>query len=109
MRRRFGHASVHTPPPHIRCSATTRLAFENEPVTNTMPGLEVNGICRIRRELLTQPQNVVIDRADAGIVFKAPDLVREFVPRDHPPRTRDKEPEDFELEGSEHQRGCPSG
>jgi hypothetical protein len=33
MRGRFGHASVHTPPPHIRCSATTRLAFENEPVT----------------------------------------------------------------------------
>ena len=71
--------------------------FENESVTNPMHGLEVNGTGRIRLELLAQPQNVVIDRAGAGIVFKAPDLVQEFVPRDHPPRTREKEPENFEF------------
>ena len=66
-----------------------------------MHGLEVNGICRIRFEFLSQPQNVVIDRAGAGIVFKTPDLVQEFVPRDYPPLTRDKEPEDFELQSGE--------
>jgi hypothetical protein len=62
-----------------------------------MHGLEVNGAGRIRFELLTQPQNAVIDCAGARIVFKAPDLVQEFVPRDHPPRTREKEPENFEF------------
>jgi len=77
------------------------VGFENEFVTNTMHGLEVNGTRRVRLEFLTQPQNVVIDCAGAGIVFKAPDLVQEFVPRDHPPRTRDKESEDFELQSGE--------
>jgi hypothetical protein len=66
-----------------------------------MHGLEVNGMGRIRLEFPPQPQNAVIDRAGAGIVFKAPDLVQEFVPRDHPPRTRDKEPENFELQSGE--------
>jgi hypothetical protein len=47
---------------------------------------------------------VVIDRAGARIVFKAPDLVQEFVPRDHPPRTADKESEKFELESGEDNR-----
>ena len=71
--------------------------FENESVTNTMHGLEVNGVGRIQFELLTQPQNAVIDCPGARIVFKAPDLVQEFVPRDHPPRTREEEPENFEF------------
>jgi hypothetical protein len=56
---------------------------------------------RIWLEFLTQSQNVVIDRAGAGIVFKAPDLIQEFIPGDHPPRTRDKEPENFELQSGE--------
>jgi hypothetical protein len=47
---------------------------------------------------------VVIDRAGAGIVFKAPDLVQEFVPRDHPLRTGDKESEKFELQSGEDDR-----
>jgi len=76
--------------------------FENEPVTNAMHDLEVNGICPIRRKFLAQPQNVVIDRAVQGSFFKTPDLVREFVPPDHPPRTRDKEPEDFELSSEDN-------
>jgi hypothetical protein len=66
-----------------------------------MHGLEVNGMGRIRLKFLTKPQNVVIDCASGGIVFKAPDLVQEFVPRDNPPRIRDKEPEEFELQSSE--------
>jgi hypothetical protein len=76
--------------------------FENEFVTNTMHGLEVNGTGRIWLEFLAQPQNVVINRASAGIIFKAPDLIQEFVPGDHPPRTRDKEPENFELKSGEN-------
>jgi hypothetical protein len=49
--------------------------FENEFVTNTMHGLEVNGTGGIWLEFLAQPQNVVINRASAGIIFKAPDLI----------------------------------
>jgi hypothetical protein len=75
--------------------------FENEFVTDTMYGLEVNGPSRIQLKFFTQPQNAVIDRAGAGIVFKAPDLVQEFVSRDSPPRICDKESEDFELQSSE--------
>jgi hypothetical protein len=78
--------------------------FENEPVANTMHGLEVNGLGRIQFELLTQSQNAVIDCAGAGIVFKAPDLVQEFVPRDHTPGTCDKESENFEFQSSEDNR-----
>ena len=59
--------------------------FKNESVTNAVHGFEVNGMGRVWLEFLTQPQNAVIDRAGAGIVFKAPDLIQEFVPRDRPP------------------------
>jgi hypothetical protein len=76
--------------------------FKNEFVTNTMHGLEVKGTAGIRLEFLAQPQNVVINRACAGIIFKAPDLIQKFVPGDRPPRTRDKEPEELELQSGEN-------
>jgi hypothetical protein len=75
--------------------------FENELVTNTMHGLEVNGMGRIRFELLTDPQNAVIDCAGARIVFEAPDLVQEFVPREYTPWTRNKETQNFEFQSGE--------
>jgi hypothetical protein len=75
--------------------------FENEFVTNTMHGLEVNGVGRIRLEFVSQPANVVIDCAGARIVFEAPDMAQEFIPRDYPPRTGYQEPEEFEFQGGE--------
>jgi hypothetical protein len=67
-----------------------------------MHGLEVNGTAGIWLEFLAEPPNVVINRACAGIMFKAPDLIQEFVPGDHPPWTHDKEPEKPELKGGEN-------
>jgi hypothetical protein len=66
-----------------------------------MHGLEVNGTGGIRLEFLTQPQNVVIDCAGGGIVLESPDLVQQFVPRDHPPRTGYEEPEEFKFQGGQ--------
>ena len=49
--------------------------FENELITHTVYGVEVNGACRIQLQFLPQPQNVVIDRAGAGVVVIPPNLI----------------------------------
>jgi hypothetical protein len=63
-----------------------------------MDSLEMNGTGGIRLEFLTQPQNVVIDRAGGGIVLETPDLVQQFIPRYHSARAGYKEPEEFEFQ-----------
>jgi hypothetical protein len=78
--------------------------LRDEFVTDAMYGLEVNGMGGIPLEFLSQSQDLVIDGAGAGVIIKTPDLVQEFVPRDHPPRTGDKESKKFELKSGEGNR-----
>jgi hypothetical protein len=75
--------------------------FENELVTNTMHGLEVNGMGRIRLKFLTQAQHLVIDSTGARIAVETPDLVQQFISRDYPLWIRYEELEEFELQSGE--------
>src|SRR5262252_33468 len=47
---------------------------------------EVLGLRRFSFEFLTQPQNMVVDRAGARIVFVAPHFIEQFVARNHSSR-----------------------
>jgi hypothetical protein len=72
--------------------------FENELVPDTAHGLEVNGTGGIRFEFFTQAPNVVIDCAGSEIVLESPDLVQQFIPRDHSSRPGYEEPKEFKFQ-----------
>src|SRR5215510_7442403 len=55
-------------------------------VAGSVDCYEVPGLRRFSFELLTQPQNMVVDRTGARIVLVAPHFIEQFVTRNHSSR-----------------------
>src|SRR5215467_6447726 len=73
----------------------------SEFVADPMDRSKIQGIPKIRFELLTQAQDVIVDRPSAGVVVIAPDLIQEVVSGNHLVRVRNKILEDLEFHGSQ--------
>src|SRR5215472_684710 len=84
----FGVGQIHNYAPFsfVRSCTCVRLELAElwqKFVAGTVNCYEVLGLRRFSFEFLTQPQNMVVDRAGARIVFVTPHFIEQFVARNH--------------------------
>jgi len=63
----------------------TVVALRQKLVACAVDGYEMYGLSGILFEFSTEPQNMIVDGAGAGIVFVAPDFIEQLIARDDQP------------------------